>query len=111
MTDHETHEKLLHSLHATFDRQKRAFASCTPLSLDKRLEALNALLQSIVNHQDNLIQAVSADFGNRAVAETRLLELFPLLDEIRFAKRNLRRWMKPRRVAANWQFLPSRAKI
>src|SRR6185437_2845416 len=62
-------------------------------------------------HQNELIQAVSADFGNRAVAETRLLELFPLLDEIRFAKRNLRRWMRPRNVAANWQFLPSRARI
>lgn len=101
----------LHSLQTIFERQKAAFARHAPFCLDKRLEALSALLQSVINHQDELIQAVSADFGNRAVAETRLLELFPLIDEIRFAKRNLRRWMKPRSVAANWQFLPSRAKI
>lgn len=110
-TDNQNSNALLHSLHAIFDRQKRAFSRCAPLSLNQRLEALSALLQSIVNHQNELIQAVSTDFGNRAVAETRLLELFPLLDEIRFAKRNLRRWMKPRSVGANWQFLPSRAKI
>jgi coniferyl-aldehyde dehydrogenase len=40
-----------------------------------------------------------------------LLELFPLVDEIRFVKRNLRRWMRPRSAPANWQFLPSRTKI
>lgn len=107
MTDHESSAEL----HSIFDRQKSAFARCTPLSLNRRLEALSALHQSVINHQDELIQAVSADFGNRAVAETRLLELFPLFDEIRFTKRHLRRWMKPRSVAANWQFLPSRAKL
>jgi len=100
-----------HALRAVFDRQRNAFSRCAPLSLDKRLEALSALLQSVVNHQAELIQAVSADFGNRAAAETRLLELFPLMDEIRFVRRNLHRWMKPRSVPANWQFLPSRAKI
>lgn len=111
MIGSEHSEALPHSMRAIFSRQKSAFSRCAPLSLDKRLEALSSLLQSIVNHQDELIHAVSADFGNRAVAETRLLELFPLMDEIRFVKRNLRRWIKPRSVSANWQFKPSRAKI
>jgi len=111
VTGNGNSEAVLHSLQAIFARQQSAFSRCAPLSFDKRLEALNNLLQSVVNYQDELIQAVNADFGNRAVAETRILELFPLMDEIRFVKRNLRRWMKPRRVAPNWQFLPSRAKI
>ena len=99
------------TLSEIFDRQKSAFSQCAPLRLEKRLEALSHLLQSIVNHQDELIEAVSADFGYRAATETRILELFPLIDEIRFLKRHLRRWMRPRRVAANWQFLPSRARV
>ena len=111
MTANENSEALLPSLQAVFTRQKTAFSRCAPLGLHQRLEALSALLQSVINHQHELIQAVSADFGNRAVAETRILELFPLFDEIRFIQRNLRRWMKPRSVSANWQFLPSRAKI
>ena len=81
------------------------------VELEKRLEALSNLLQSVVNHQEELIGAVSADFGHRAVVETRFLELFPLIDEVRFIRRNLRRWMQPRNVAANWHFLPSRARI
>jgi coniferyl-aldehyde dehydrogenase len=111
MTGTEGSEVVLNSLRAVFDRQKSAFSRCAPLSIEKRVEALSHLLQSIVNHQDELIVAVSADFGQRPVAETRILEFFPLIDEIRFIKRNLRRWMRPRSVAANWQFLPSRARI
>jgi coniferyl-aldehyde dehydrogenase len=101
----------LNLLQAVFDRQKVAFGRCAPLGLQKRLEVLSSLLQSIVNHQHELIEAVTADFGHRATVETRLLELFPVMDEIRFVKRHLRQWMRTRSVAANWQFLPSRAKI
>ena len=99
------------SLRAAFDRQQSAFRRCAPLGLEKRLEALSHLQQSIVNHQGEIIEAVSADFCHRAAAETRILELFPLIDEIRFVKRNLRSWMLTRSVGANWQFRPSRAKI
>ena len=99
------------SLQVIFDRQRSAFGRCAPLGLEKRLEALSHLQQSIVNHQGEIIEAVSADFGHRAAVETRILELFPLMDEIRFVKRNLRRWMQTRSVRANWQFRPSREKI
>jgi coniferyl-aldehyde dehydrogenase len=34
-----------------------------------------------------------------------------VVDEIRYVKRNLRRWMQTCPVPVNWQFLPSRAKI
>ena len=99
------------TLQETFERQQSSFRRCAPLPLNKRLHALDILLQSIINHQDALIEAVNADFGQRSARETRLLEIFPLLDEIRYVKRNLRRWMRPRSGMANWQFLPSRTKI
>jgi coniferyl-aldehyde dehydrogenase len=54
---------------------------------------------------------LNADFGRRSANETRLLEIFPLVDEIRYVKRNLRRWMQMRAAPVNWQFLPSRARI
>jgi coniferyl-aldehyde dehydrogenase len=98
------------TLHEIFERQQHSFRRCTPLPLNKRLEALGILLQSIINHQDALIEAVQQDFGQRSTRETRLLELFPLLDEIRFIRRHLRRWMRPRSASANWQFLPSRTR-
>ena len=107
----EQPDAVIESLRHVFERQRSSFRQCTPLGLGKRLEALDILLQSIVNRQDTIIEAVKADFGQRSARETRLLEIFPLVDEIRYLKRNLRRWMQTRSVTANWQFLPSRAKI
>ncbi|HEV2575653.1 MAG TPA: coniferyl aldehyde dehydrogenase [Acidobacteriaceae bacterium] len=95
-------------LQEIFDRQHTSFRRCAPLPLRKRLEALDLLLQSVINYQDILIEALQQDFGQRSARETRILEIFPLLDEIRHIKRHLRRWMRPRRAPANWQFLPSR---
>jgi coniferyl-aldehyde dehydrogenase len=94
-----------------FERQRSSFRQCASLGLRKRLEALDLLLQSIVNHKDAIVDAVAADFGRRSARETMLLEIFPLVDEIRFVKSNLRRWMQPRGGPANWQFLPSRTRI
>jgi coniferyl-aldehyde dehydrogenase len=94
-----------------FDLQRSAFRRFAPLGYAKRMEALDALLRSIFEFENILIEAVNADFGQRPASETRLLEIFPLVDETRYAKRNLRRWMQTRAVPVNWQFLPSRAKI
>lgn len=99
------------TLRVIFERQRDSFGRCAPLGPEKRREALEILLQSVVNHQDAIHAAINRDFEQRSSRETRLLEIFPLVDEIRFVKHNLRRWMKPRSTATNWQFLPSRTRI
>jgi coniferyl-aldehyde dehydrogenase len=102
---------VVEALQEAFERQRSSFRKCAPLGFRKRLEALDLLLQSVVNSEAAIIEAVAADFGQRSARETRLLEIFPLTDEIRYVKRNLSRWMRTRTSVANWQFLPSRTKI
>ena len=94
-----------------FDRQQRAFREYAPLGYRQRIEALDTLLHGVLSYENTFIETLKADFGKRSAYETRLLEVFPLVDEIRNVKRNLRRWMRPRAAAVNWQYLPSRAKI
>lgn len=101
----------LEGLRALFDRQRDASRAGNAIGHAERIEALDALLDSIFRYEDALIDALNADFANRSSHETRLLELFPLVDEIRYVKRHLHRWMRPRSVPVNWQFLPSRARI
>jgi coniferyl-aldehyde dehydrogenase len=98
-------------LRGVFELQRRSFRQGAPLPLEKRREALDILLQSIANYESSIIDAVNADFGQRSFRETQLLEIFPIVDEIRFIRRNLRRWMRTRSVATNWQFRPSRTRI
>jgi coniferyl-aldehyde dehydrogenase len=99
------------TLRDAFDRQESAFRQFAPLGYTQRVQALDALLHGVLKYENTFIKALKADFGNRSIQETRLLEIFPLVDAIRYAKRHLRRWMQPRAVAVNWQFLPSRARI
>lgn len=81
------------------------------LDLDQRLAALGALQALLARNTEALAHAVHADFGGRSHAETRLLEVFPALEAIRHARRNLAGWMKPRRARTNLWFLPGRSRV
>lgn len=90
------------------DAQRAAFARGAP-DYAQRTGALAALRDAIHAREAELLQAVSEDFGGRAQEETLLLELFPLYDQIRHARRHLKGWMRRRRVASSWFLQPSRA--
>jgi aldehyde dehydrogenase (NAD+)/coniferyl-aldehyde dehydrogenase len=72
---------------------------------------LTALEQLIQQNRAALIEAVNADFGQRSSVETRLLELFPSLEELRSARRQLGRWMRPQRRAVSLWFRPARNQV
>lgn len=101
----------LEELRGVFARQRDASRTGDAIAYPERVDALDALLDAIFRYEGALIDALNTDFGHRSANETRLLELFPLIDEIRYVKRHLHRWMRPRSVPVNWQFLPSRARI
>ncbi len=98
-------------LRPRFDVQYAAFRQEGAPDHRERVRRLDALLDGILGHQDDLVRSVSEDFGNRAAQETRLLEIFPTVDEIRHTRGHLRQWMKPRRVSANWQFATGSGRI
>jgi acyl-CoA reductase-like NAD-dependent aldehyde dehydrogenase len=79
------------------------------LSYGARLEALSRLRTLLLDHGGELAEAIARDFRGRAAQETRLLEIFPSIEAIAHARRNLRKWMKPRRAATNFWFLPARS--
>jgi coniferyl-aldehyde dehydrogenase len=99
------------TLRDSFNRQQSAFRKHAPLAHAQRVKALDTLLHGVLEYEAAFIKALKDDFGNRSRHETLLLEIVPLVDEIRYTKRHLRRWMQPQAVAVNWQFRPSRAKL
>jgi coniferyl-aldehyde dehydrogenase len=93
----------------TLQRQAHAAdpAPAYALRLD-RLQRLDALLEK---HGEHFTALVSQDFGNRSAVETRLTELLPVRGGIRHARRHLRAWMRPRRVATALAFWPGRSRL
>ncbi len=98
------------ALPALFAAQRIAFARHQPNAAE-RLQALGTLERAVIARQEDIVTAVSHDFGGRAAEETLGLELFPLLSEIRCARRNLRRWSAPRRAGVAWPFWPARGRV
>ena len=96
------------ALRATLDAQRTAAARGAP-DYRRRMDALAALRDGVRARQSELLQAVSDDFGGRAHEETLLLEVFPLLDQIRHARRHLKSWMRRKSVRSTWFLQPSRA--
>ena len=97
-------------LRAAFELQRSAARAHSP-GYEERLRALRQLEQALLGRKVEIAKAISDDFGGRAVEETLALELFPLLNEIRYAIRHLRGWMAVQRAAVQWPFWPSAARV
>ncbi|MGN6519914.1 MAG: coniferyl aldehyde dehydrogenase [Dokdonella sp.] len=98
----------LHDQHARL-RDAQARSGAPDLSTRKRrLRALETLIR---DHRAQIAEAIAADFGRRPAEETDLLEVFPSLSGIRYARAHLRRWMRPRRRWAGFWFLPARTEL
>jgi coniferyl-aldehyde dehydrogenase len=96
------------ALRARLDAQRAAFARGAP-DYERRMEALATLRAAVHGRQAELLRAVADDFGGRSDDETLMLELFPFYDQVRYARRHLKRWMRRRRVRSSWFLMPSRA--
>lgn len=98
-------------LRAVFAHQKRAFAEEPYPSRATRAAWLDALERAVETNEARIVEAISADFGGRARAETLIGEVLTTLGAIRHARRRLARWMRPRRVATPPHMLPGRSRI
>ncbi|MCQ4241297.1 coniferyl aldehyde dehydrogenase [Stutzerimonas stutzeri] len=98
-------------LQSLLEQQRRAFLADPYPSAADRVQWLDALHRLLASNQQAIIEAISADFGNRSADETRLAEIMPSLHGIDYARRRLRRWMKPSRRSVGLAFQPASAKV
>jgi coniferyl-aldehyde dehydrogenase len=70
----------------------------------ERIATLKALKRQVQRYQDVLALAMSQDFGYRAPAESKMLDLLGTVLEINHAISHVRRWMKPSRRSTELLF-------
>jgi len=80
-------------------------------SADERLERLRALKRQTQRYQDLLAEAMSADFGFRPAAESKMLDLLGSVLEANHAISHLKRWMKPSHRSTELLFLGNSVKV
>lgn len=95
------------------ERQRQAFLDEGPVHAATRVDRLNRCIALIVDHQQELCEAVNADFGGRSRHVTLMTDLYTSVSTLKFARKNLRRWMRPqrRRSPAPLGLLGARARV
>ena len=78
-----------------FHKQRAAFRRRPFVSLAQRRDILLKLEAMLIDHQESIAMAISRDFGHRSVHETKILEIFPAVAGLRYARRHLKQWMNP----------------
>ena len=77
----------------------------------QRLTKLRALRKALEHdYRQEIRDALKSDF-QKPYLETDLTEIYPVISDIRHAERNLREWMKPRRVGSPLTMLGSSSYI
>jgi len=97
-------------LRALLAAQREAHAQHTP-DYAQRMDDLRRLRAAFKARFDDLATAMSADFGHRSRHESQLADEMTVLHAIDHARSHLRRWMKPKRMLADWQFWPATCEI
>ena len=89
-------------MHAIYEAQLRAHLKDGPPDLALRKDRLDRLALALAENTDDIIDAMSADFGNRPPMLALGAEVLLQLEEIRTTKRDLQRWMRRRRPQPWW---------
>ena len=94
-----------------FTLQKQAYRNEPFPSYDQRIANIEKVIRLTEGNEQKFIDAICADFGNRARHETIIAEIVVTVSGAKLAKKNLRRWMRPHGVPTPLHMLPSKSKI
>ena len=104
-------DPIIQRMQGVFERQRLAFLQHPYPTLAERKQKLKTLRALLQRYQDQIVAAVSADFGGRAPAETKLAEVLGPVFEINHALHALGGWMKPKKRSTELLFLGNSVRV
>lgn len=96
-------EKIVTMQRAYYERQKTK-------SLNYRMNALNRLEQAILKWEKRIEEALNRDL-NKSVFEAYMTEVGMTLAELRYTKKNLKQWMRDKRVKTPLAQFPAKSYV
>lgn len=100
-----------HDLKKKFNNQRNAFYHNPAPCLEERRDRIITLKQAMINNRQALLEALDNDFGGRSKNESLLAEFTPILGNIDYTLKHLKRWMKPCRRHVSYQLQPASARV
>ncbi len=81
-------------LRATLDKQRAAYLRDGPPSAEIRIDRLDRCIGLLVDHQEEIADALNKDFGSRSVQMSKFTDVSGSIGPLKHAKQNLRKWMR-----------------
>lgn len=98
------------AIQALLEQQRAHFFSGRTLPVQARIQALDRLEQAILDHEEDLYQALQADLGKSRM-EAFLCEISLTLSELRYVRRHVRRWARKKPVLPSLAQFPGRCSV
>ncbi|PCC10651.1 coniferyl aldehyde dehydrogenase [Pseudoalteromonas sp. JB197] len=99
------------SLTAQFDELQQYFIKTPYLSINKRITVLKQLRSRVVEFEQELIDAVSKDFGYRTAFDTLLGDILPTMQALAHTIKKLPKWSKPSKRSVGLSLWPSKVSV
>lgn len=84
-------------LQKSFEDQRSAYLVHPIPTVDERRDDLTRLHKLIAENREAIVEAISADYGNRSRHESLFAEIITALDAILDARKKVKGWMKPQK--------------
>ncbi len=75
-------------------RQRAAHIADGPPSAELRIDRIDRAIGLVVDNADEIVEALVTDFGHRSREESLLSNVSGSIEPLKFAKKNLRSWMR-----------------
>ena len=99
------------SLRSQFNELKHSFEDTPYLPIEQRLALLKQVRANIVTIEQDLIAAVSKDFGYRTAFDTLVGDILPTMQGLAHIIKKLPRWSKPSHRSAGLSLWPSKVSV
>ncbi len=90
----ESQEHTEESIREVLERQRADYLKKGPPSAETRIEMIDRAIGLLVDHKQEIVDALSADFGHRSHHQTELTDVYGSIEPLKHAKKHLRRWMR-----------------
>ncbi|SLM28874.1 putative coniferyl aldehyde dehydrogenase [Desulfamplus magnetovallimortis] len=94
-----------------FNAQKAAFMANPMPSAKERISHLKTLENGLMKYRKKLTNALDDDFGCRSEDESLLAEIIPAVENIRYIRKHVKKWMKPSPRKVGMLFQPAKAMV
>lgn len=83
------------SMALTLKRQRRSFLAEGEVKYKTRISRIERAINLVLSQQERLMEAMNSDFGHRSTHQSLITDIAASIGPLRFAKKHLRKWMKP----------------